>query len=1206
MPEALLNLAKHLTPDASATIRKRGQEYFNKGRVSPLAIRNRKVRATVEGESLYIVQIAAVRARGKAFSLFASCTCPHYASHGEICKHIWATILEIESAEHAILTLGLHEAKEAYLEPADEVDLEPYEDDDDEDEEDEDEEEDELAEIETEPSLPARLPSPFATNPGAATRNANHEPARSPDAAKSTAPTWKSLVNQVAGLDARIRHQRDGAWPADRQIIYLIDPASTRSLGHLTVDILARRRKRDGEWSKPQSKSIRPEATDSLPTAEDRSLIKLMHAGCDAGNMPWRYSGSQSQFTFDPDMQAAIAEALVATGRCFLVPQDDEFSPELEPLQWDEDGPWTFRLSVERRSRGNESFVLRGSLHRGDEQRELAEPDLLTSGKLVFMDNTVAPLDDSGAFPWIALLRQHAEVPVPPGEVDDLLEQLLTMPRLPEIELPPELRVESVPGKPAPRIRMNQPERTPWSRSSGPAREFHADLSFKYDSVIIDPSSAQVGHYQREPRRIIRRDLAAEEDARSRLQRLGFRAPSNAARDNVRDLVIANRNATTAIHTLVAEGWHVEAEGTVYRTSGSLELNMTASGIDWFELDGTASFDDQSVSLPTLLQALGRGEKFIRLGDGSVGMLPEEWINRYAGLAKISQPDSDGRMVMRSTQIGLIDALLDQMPEVNFDQQVARARKKLDRFTKIQPKKPPRGFKGELRPYQRDGLGWMHFLRQLGFGGCLADDMGLGKTVQLLALLEQRRQQRTRGKGRGRKGHDKDQTPPSLVVVPRSLLHNWEAEARRFTPNLRVLNHTGPERFTASSGAPSPSGKDLPEESIVHFADYDMILTTYGTLRRDIAAVQSVHFDYVVLDEAQAIKNAATASAKACRLLRADHRLALSGTPIENHLGELWSLFEFLNPGMLGADSKWIDRLAVQGDGAGESHEQHTESGGAGDTNGEKREVDPALHLLARAVRPFVLRRTKQQVARDLPEKTEQTIFCELKPKQRKLYDELRDHYRASLMAKVESVGLKRSKIMVLEALLRLRQAACHPGLVNREHADAPSAKLDALMPQLSEVVDEGHKALVFSQFTSFLALVRERLDAAGVPYAYLDGRTRNRADRVREFQENPECKLFLISLKAGGLGLNLTAAEYVFLLDPWWNPAVESQAIDRAHRIGQENHVFAYRLIARDTVEEKVLELQQSKRALAESIIRADQNLIRTLTVDDLRALLA
>jgi SNF2 family DNA or RNA helicase len=525
-------------------------------------------------------------------------------------------------------------------------------------------------------------------------------------------------------------------------------------------------------------------------------------------------------------------------------------------------------------------------------------------------------------------------------------------------------------------------------------------------------------------------------------------------------------------------------------------------------------------------------------------------------MARFGQSAGD-HLRFRPSQAALLEALLASQPAVAVDEAFARARGALATFDGIGPLDPPPAFAGTLRPYQREALGWFAFLRRFGFGGCLADDMGLGKTVMVLALLLQRQAERGSSSA--------DAPRPALGVVPRSLVFNWIDEARRFAPGLRVVDYTGTSRsLEAAAGA-------------------DLVVTTYGTLRRDAPLLHELAFDYVILDEAQAIKNASTASARAVRLLDARHRLALSGTPIENHIGELWSLFEFLNPGLLGSASGF--ELAT-----------------AGRTKMDRE----ALALVARAVRPFILRRTKQQVAPELPDRTEQTLYCELEGAQRRLYDQLRSHYRRSLLARVARSGLNRSKIQVLEALLRLRQAACHAALVDEaRHADT-SAKLEILLPRLEELAEEGHKALVFSQFTSFLALLRGRLEAQHIGYEYLDGRTRDRAARVERFQSDPGCRLFLISLKAGGLGLNLTAAEYVFLLDPWWNPAAEAQAIDRAHRIGQRRHVFAYRLIARDTVEEKVAELQQSKRELADAILSEDAGLMRDLKPEDLEWLLS
>ena len=567
-------------------------------------------------------------------------------------------------------------------------------------------------------------------------------------------------------------------------------------------------------------------------------------------------------------------------------------------------------------------------------------------------------------------------------------------------------------------------------------------------------------------------------------------------------------------------------------------------------MHGSLNFgEDLEVNLPQLLAALRRGQKVIALGDGSFGVLPEEWLQQYGLLTSFGVTEEDHLRFQR-TQTGVLDALLAARPEITCDETFARVRKEWQNFAGIKPVAAPRGFVGKLRDYQREGLGWFKFLQRFNFGGCLADDMGLGKTVQVLALLASRRNGESR---------------PSLVVVPRSLIFNWQQEAARFTPRLRVLTHTGSERIKGHA----------------HFKDYDLILTTYGTLRRDVIHFDDVEFDFVILDEAQAIKNAGTETAKAARLLKSRQRLALSGTPIENHLGDLWSLFEFLNPGMLGTASVFQSS-----------------------TNGTDED---SRVMLSRALRPFILRRTKQQVAKELPEKLEQTIYCEMDEWQRRQYEELRDYYRQSLFEKVSSQGINKSKFQILEALLRLRQTACHPALVAGSVDDVtPNAKLDVLLPRLSEVIEESHKAIVFSQFTSFLSIVRRRLDQQGLLYEYLDGKTHNRRVAVERFQQDPNCKLFLISLKAGGQGLNLTAAEYVFLLDPWWNPAVEAQAIDRAHRIGQTNRVFAYRLITRDTVEEKVLELQSTKRELADAIINADNSVIRNITGEDLRLLLS
>jgi superfamily II DNA or RNA helicase len=824
-------------------------------------------------------------------------------------------------------------------------------------------------------------------------------------------------------------------------------------------------------------------------------------------------------------------------------------------LTWDDGPPWQFRLQVY--STGQQ-FVLRGNLQRDGETMPLNEPALMLAEGLVIARSRIASLEHGGSDSWLSLLRKAGEIEVPASDGLDLVQEVLAQSLLPPVDWPEQLRFEEIAVAPRCCLKLRKPEIS-WRHQRD---ILWAGLVFDYEGNAVGETQPGSGVYEPRQRRFWRRDLASEQKAVQRLHQAGFKKYTDYYfRDQHPGWECSSKKLPKLIRELVCEGWHIESEGRLFRNANGFRAELS-SGIDWFELRGGVDFGSEQMELPDLLRALEKGEDLVRLSDGSYGMLPSELLEKWGVLIRLGKKEG-GHLRYSRAQTGLLDLLLAGQEEVRVDELFQRARAELQQFNGIQPAEQPEGFVGRLRDYQLEGLAWMQFLRQFRFGGCLADDMGVGKTAQVLALLETRRVLRNGAAN----GHAENRPSASLAVVPRSLVYNWKREAERFTPALRVLDYTG-------AGRQKNSGT---------FDQYDLILTTYGTLRRDAADFQAVRFDYIILDEAQAIKNAASESAKAARLLRGDHRLALSGTPVENHLGELWSLFEFLNPGMLGG--------AAVFQMAGETLRKPDEE---------------TQQVLARAVRPFILRRTKDQVARELPSKIEQTLYCELDAQQRKLYNELRDHYRGSLLGRIERQGMARSQMQILEALLRLRQAACHPGLIDPKRAGESSAKLEALLPQIAEVIEEGHKVLVFSQFTSLLAIVRKQLDADRVAYEYLDGRTRDREAAVDRFQKDPACRLFLVSLKAGGVGLNLSAAEYVFLLDPWWNPAVEAQAIDRAHRIGQTKTVFAYRLIARETVEEKVVELQKSKRDLADAIIRADTRLVRNLNRDDLQLLLS
>ncbi|GAB6038033.1 hypothetical protein JCM15519_25920 [Fundidesulfovibrio butyratiphilus] len=610
-----------------------------------------------------------------------------------------------------------------------------------------------------------------------------------------------------------------------------------------------------------------------------------------------------------------------------------------------------------------------------------------------------------------------------------------------------------------------------------------------------------------------------------------------------------------ALAPLVEEGWTVRSRAGKPLVAGAVSPIRVTSGVDWFELEGAMAFGDVIVPLPTAVRAFLRGEKTLDLPDGTTGVLPEDWLSLHAPGLSLAGEERTGNAGLRfhAAHAPLLDELFEDRA-VSLERDFAQRLQRMKDFSGVTLPAPPVGLQGALRPYQRESLGWFDFLKTFAFGGILADDMGLGKTVQVLAWLMLEKE-------RGQSG-------PSLVVAPTSLVFNWRAEATRFAPDLRVLVHAGLDRASR----------------VKTFEEHDLVLTTYGLLRRDAPVLQKTRWKWLILDESQAIKNPDSQTARAARMLQADHRLCATGTPVENRLDELWSQMHFLNRGMLGSRSGFDDRFAKpvsQGDQA-------------------------AKDLLQRLVRPFVLRRTKEGVATDLPEKQESLVRCEMPKEQRAVYARLREHYRCEILRAVDEVGLGRSKIKVLEGLLRLRQAACHPGLVGAEAAG--SGKLEELVRLLREVVEGGHKALVFSQFTRFLTLIRKRLEAEGIAYEYLDGRTpaKAREQRVAAFQDSSGPPVFCISLKAGGTGLNLTAADYVFLMDPWWNPAVESQAVDRAHRIGQEKKVFAYRLVSDDTIDEKVLALQKEKRELAAILEEGATSMIGALTRENLELLLS
>jgi superfamily II DNA or RNA helicase len=1101
-----MKLSQALSSLVPARVRARGLEYFASGAVVELQEADGGIDAVIEGSAPY-----AARVEFGQRSVLGFCTCPSFLDRAEICKHLWAVILECDAR-------GLAPAFAGAL--SHDIDFEPIY-------------PDEYGGGTAPPPEPSAAPR--LETPGR--QGVPNKIRRSPP------PEWQQTLDAI---DAISQHTPPAPPPLPGRLLYVIDLAASRQSGTVFVHLMTEEQKKNGDWGVPKPARISTHGVRSLP-ADDREVLERLTGARPA--YAWSWGAATYEFPTPFQLRGLLTTELVPlmcqTGRCRLAltevptmrPQD---SPAV-PLVWDDGPPWRFLLDVVRDEQA-QGYVISGALHRGSDVMTLAQATLLIEDGLVFTPPSVARLEHGGALSWIRELGARPQVIVPFAQQDRLRDTLLAS-QPPVAALLEDLRVEVVDMAPR-----------PWLSFAAVNHDRHhlaVDLSFDYEGTVVAAGDPRQIVRTSDRSRVIRRNPEAEAAALGRLPAFGIRSSWQA---DARGLVprIAAAQLPRTIRHLVEEGWHVDAEGATYRLPTSAMTLDLRSGIDWFELHGQASFGEQTVALPRLLAAIERGHTSVELDDGTIGVLPESWMKTYGRFA-IGAREAD-HLRFTPSQTLLLDAMLATQGSVSWDTAFTRMRDRLTRSDSIAPLDPPPTFKGALREYQREGLGWLTFLRELGFGGCLADDMGLGKTVMILALLEARRLEVAALPNRR----------PSLVVAPRSVIFNWRQEAARFTPDLQVLDYSGTGRAAQ---------RELIDGS-------DLVLATYGTLRRDAARLGEHEFDYVILDEAQTIKNAGTASAKAARLMKGSHRVALSGTPVENRLSDLWSLFEFLNPGLLSRASGFAKLFS------GKDADEET------------------LDMLGRGLRPFILRRTKEQVASELPSKTEQTIECELERPQRLLYNELRDHYRRRLLNGASS--WQRSKLQVLEALLRLRQAACHPGLIDPERAGEKSAKLDLLLPRIAETVAEGHKTLVFSQFTSFLSLLRGRLDAARIPYEYLDGRTRDRAARIDRFQNAPESRLFLISLTAGGLGLNLTSADYVFLLDPWWNPAAEAQAIDRAHRIGQTRNVFAYRLIARDTVEERVLELQQRKRALADAILNADNSIVSGLQREDLELLLS
>ncbi len=684
----------------------------------------------------------------------------------------------------------------------------------------------------------------------------------------------------------------------------------------------------------------------------------------------------------------------------------------------------------------------------------------------------------------------------------------------------------------------------------------HGDISLPGPNQDL-----QTGSYQFEGKSfLIRRDQEEEEALLTTLMDMNFQPRSSSM------WFLEPEEAITFLldaYPKLVEAYRVYGEKDLTRYKVRLTPPNVVATVEtqeedkWFNLEINVEYDDISVPIDKIWKAWTQGKRYVQLKDGSYTSLPESWLEKLGHklIALGLDPEKPPKKRFENFEAPVLDKILEDIPETTSDGFWDTLREKINDFQEIKQIEKPKGLSATLRPYQLQGVSYLNFLREYHFGGILADEMGLGKTIQTLTFLQYMKEQ-------GHKG-------PNLIIVPTSVLPNWEREAQKFVPDMKRLVIYGARR----------------ENLFKKIESSELIITTYALLRRDLDELMKFEFNAIILDEAQNIKNPNTITARSVRKMQARFRLCLSGTPIENTLLELWSLFEFLMPGFLGSQAsfqKGFVKPIKDGD-------------------------DDSLGYLKARVKPFILRRTKNEVAKDLPPKVENIYYSALLDDQRDLYAALAKKLKEQVLQDVDEKGIGQSQISILDALLKLRQICCHPRLLKLDmpgfNANLSSGKFEAFKDLVTSIIDDGHKVLVFSQFVQMLHIIRNWLHMVEIPFCYLDGTSKDRFEQVDKFNNTPEIPIFLISLKAGGTGLNLTSADYVIHYDPWWNPAVEDQATDRTHRIGQTRQVFAYKMICENTVEEKILKLQESKKGIADSIIPG-QSAWKSLTRSDLEML--
>jgi SNF2 family DNA or RNA helicase len=1044
--------------------RSRGQEYFDQ----------EKVHCTHSDNSIYIAKVLGSREYTTTLqwceheydtNLVASCNCASFLKNEEVCKHVWAILIDAG-------TSNLEEKHSEFKYPIIDLSTHLFESDD----------------------FPDKK---IFFNPDLNTSVQLYQQYLENKCSDNTVPKWKQNLSHLERYIEQSKKYEDKELTIIPKLWYRIKLADTtafnKSSEELSVDFYTHKKLKSGE-EKFTKKMINSKRLD-LHHESDQVILELL----------------KPHFREVHYNKNSVERALIPTRHTQLFLNEMSQTKRLCVIHGESlkylSTPIKFQANI---SKEDEHWILGGFLDTPNGQVSATVAHITSDFSFIVLGNSIHPINFGSLKNHCEYLINYGEIYVPLSEKAELKKILRNSLNIEQTKIHKSFDIKKEIVKPHAVVELII-DKSPEGIKVIPSVQFQYPEDTNIDDDIF-----------------LLRDQKYEDN----IEKILHKHP------------IDENNLNQFVQTLNEHGIEVRAMGYKVKSNTNITRKVI-TGVDWFEVYGSVSFfGDDDYKLPDILRKSNISNHFIKLNDGTIGIIPQNWFDKTKKLLEFGEV-SDNKIIFQKAQAIILDMFLDDYA-VETDKEFKATLEGLKGFKTIKPVRESKKFNGELREYQRDGLNWMNFLKEYSLSGCLADDMGLGKTIQVLAHLQKL----------------KNKLNTHLIVVPKSLIYNWQNEAKKFTPDLKIFVHEGTKR----------------KEKMNSFADYDIVLMTYNIMRRDIAELKEFQFNTIILDEAQAIKNTKSQTTKAAYILRAHSRLALTGTPIENDLSDLFSIFRFLIP-------KLLPKAYA---------------------NNTVKSNKNSMKVILRGLQPFILRRTKDEVLKELPDKVESVLYCEFSPTQRKIYDELQKHFQACLLNSQESNEAKEgSKFEVLSALLRLRQASCHPGLIDPAYNDIESSKLEVLIDSINELRDRGEKVLVFSQFTTFLKIVQRKLESEHITYSYLDGQTRNREKVVTEFKTDENISVFLISLKAGGVGLNLTEASYCFILDPWWNPAVEAQAIDRIHRIGQNKKVFAYRIITKGSVEEKVMKLQSKKSELTKDLMTSDGSFLQQLSKDDLSFLM-